>query len=1195
MLALCLFASPVLAGMGNANSEGPEEGFEASVQEGGDIVDAGAAGEGDGAAGEGDDDTSEGDGAAGEGDGAAGEGDGAAGEGDGAAGEGDDAAGEGDDAAGEGDDAAGEGEGDETKVIEGEKPPLAEEPAELALVAGVLTAELYIDGDYTARDETDKTVITLDGLFPADAYAKAFAVELVMENEEVLAAYDITIFYLDDEGEEQKFEPGESVLVGILLEEAPVLEEDQLLNVVHIPDVEEGIPVPEFVETKVAMNEVTGAFEFEVAHFSTYALTLAGINANQILFTLNGTTSLVTFTRTGTTAYTYTGTFTAPRLLDGASHVLNIGTSNGSYVITEVTATNGAVVGDDNAVTLTKQTVITVKFKTSTASTAVHTINLTVNPNATTPQEIGTVDTTALGLNMYLFDYKVGGTIGTGSNVRRASSVSTGTTGYSNGLMAGANGGSALTPGLLSRNVGTDGFPIVAANGRSLNQIFSMTGASSTYLATAGNAGGARQVNHLFLQSTYEDTGYLEYDSNYAFATLRNTSGTLTNDFTVYNAVGSAAKFMPYNRLNWSSSAGTVNGKPSYNFLTGDATDSGANNGNYFFGLYATGEFYMPKDGQVTGGDMEFAFTGDDDLWVFIDGVLVLDIGGAHTVLSGSINFATGVVTGSGTGGATTIKAQFQAAGKDTATGFKGNTFADYTKHKIQIFYMEREESDSNLRMRLNLPIIKTGLEVTKEVPSVHDEQLRDVDFEMYLYTETSTNVFQKVTNEPYTVYNADYSVQIRSGTLGSDGKFTLKRDEHIVFTGGGIIQENQRFFVVENVTDLVDYVQFAINGGALIDGQAATDLGLPTGNGEQWSRSEYYTFSLTEGKTDEGGARLSSVTVKNVPPGEEEVLCEISVTKAFPGLDGTVTSGITFTLYKVDDDSTEHAFAPISYADIVAAGGTYTFDGLLPGTYYIVESTPESTIAGQIYRSTAFSITGGWGGTSGAAVRSANFEVHNGASFTSKHPAETFLAEHAAATVSFSNRYGSPTFELILEKVDGAGAPLNGAGFELWQYGGSGWEKINPPGYDASDESTWYYFPATDPADPTGPARVRIEELENGTYKLVEMKVPVGYAKLDDIYFMISSDVFYHASLDGSNAVVKGAAFAQGEFDDGIPVITATNIAFYELPDTGGRGTAGFAVFGILATLSAMAALTLSVFGTRRYRGRIRAGSGDE
>lgn len=77
-----------------------------------------------------------------------------------------------------------------------------------------------------------------------------------------------------------------------------------------------------------------------------------------------------------------------------------------------------------------------------------------------------------------------------------------------------------------------------------------------------------------------------------------------------------------------------------YEFASNDFFPFGNNNNS--FGMTVQFAFYMPADGQVNGQDMTFTFSGDDDVWVFIDNKLVLDIGGIHGAIGGNINFADG-------------------------------------------------------------------------------------------------------------------------------------------------------------------------------------------------------------------------------------------------------------------------------------------------------------------------------------------------------------------------------------------------------------------------------------------------------------------------------------------------------------------------------------------------------------------------
>jgi fibro-slime domain-containing protein len=147
-----------------------------------------------------------------------------------------------------------------------------------------------------------------------------------------------------------------------------------------------------------------------------------------------------------------------------------------------------------------------------------------------------------------------------------------------------------------------------------------------------------------------------------------------------------------------------------------------ANSESYNFGMSMKIDFVMPEGGMVNGEDMIFEFLGDDDLWVYIDEYLVLDLGGTHGEESGTINFNEKTVktlnnndvirtlnsddspyypgTSSSATGSTT--GNFSAIDADFANGF-----GDYTMHTLQLFYMERNPTGSNCMIKFNLPSIE--------------------------------------------------------------------------------------------------------------------------------------------------------------------------------------------------------------------------------------------------------------------------------------------------------------------------------------------------------------------------------------------------------------------------------------------------------------------------------------------------------
>ncbi|MDO4504999.1 MAG: fibro-slime domain-containing protein [bacterium] len=227
---------------------------------------------------------------------------------------------------------------------------------------------------------------------------------------------------------------------------------------------------------------------------------------------------------------------------------------------------------------------------------------------------------------------------------------------------------------------------------------------------------------------------------------------------------------------------------------------SNAAKANHYMGMTMQVDFTQPENGKLNMGSkgkqpMVFQFSGDDDVWVFIDDVLVLDLGGVHSELYGTIDFSTGkVITGQSwrIGGLpdnpgslqydekTTLYDLFvNALGQDKANKLhwinnNGNMiFPTSTEHQLKIFYLERGNYDSSLQMRFNLqPFLYHGIKKVDQ----NGDPLEGVAFELYAATtekDGSTDV-------------ADYKVNgdaIGTLTTDKDGKTTFTREDGSPFS----------------------------------------------------------------------------------------------------------------------------------------------------------------------------------------------------------------------------------------------------------------------------------------------------------------------------------------------------------------------------------------------------------------------------
>ena len=323
----------------------------------------------------------------------------------------------------------------------------------------------------------------------------------------------------------------------------------------------------------------------------------------------------------------------------------------------------------------------------------------------TPPATIETVSNASIGLTLNLFDYDLDDYLDNRFNNKDYGSTEGGFVGH------GINDGNALKfwgSGITDSSYGSHNNYVE----HGVTSIVSNTLNSSGYPQVASNAGnsgggGNKDLSYLFTPSDgtdkkaypnadglfKKDGDYYVYDSDQNYAWYNPD----TNSFEVYNGT-----YKQKLRGDGGEQASQVSTKnigffPFHKW--DDQYDLFVNwnkNLNHHFGMSMSVDFSLPKDPKAvkdsSGNPIIFEFSGDDDLWVFIDGKLAMDIGGIHQPTSGTINFQTGVVTVNGSTQLT--KNQFNSRFPDLYDG---------KKHTMQVFYIERGGCDSNCKIKFNM------------------------------------------------------------------------------------------------------------------------------------------------------------------------------------------------------------------------------------------------------------------------------------------------------------------------------------------------------------------------------------------------------------------------------------------------------------------------------------------------------------
>lgn len=625
--------------------------------------------------------------------------------------------------------------------------------------------------------------------------------------------------------------------------------------------------------------------------------------------------------------------------------------------------------------------------------------------------------------------------------------------------------------------------------------------------------------------------GYYVYDSYGSNGSNGNYAvyNFTTNSFDVYDKAGvykgdasketNLGQFFPFD------SASKVFDENGNNLSPKKIVD-GSTDLNHHFGMSMTTEFVQPNGGKTTKGeDMVFEFSGDDDVWVYIDGVLVGDLGGIHEKATLKINFATGEVKVGHVDGAngtkkeienTTIKAKFDAAGADTKN-FRDNTFRDSTKHTLSFFYLERGAGASNMSLKFNLTTLPSS-----EVEKVNQngEAVQGAEFALYRSDANWNTQGEAIARG--TTDDKGQLVLLKPGgsVLSFDEEHNTNHCDYFVLKEEKL-PEGYRSSLTSSTTATpgelhLQYKQAAASGSGGVVVAPETTVTMADG-AAQWTGSRMWlnggylaakeTISLDKEKKDNKGNAISSGTTFAVVLKLTGASADHTSEDAWTPVTGNPLDGYTLC--------SEHGIAGAVQA--AKSADTSVFGVNTKGDYEVtVRSLP-----GDIEKYAAMMTD-----KSEAEYTVAVYHT------TASSLAEAAIGNTSMVKYQTINRQFSTVIHLtnvqnrlFVQKVDDLGKPVNGATFELYKA-----EDVtgdSPSTYaiktDASPYDTVQANGMTYPYDIEGAACFPLDSAKHaplikGTYYLRESVSPDGHEINNTITKVIVDDsgVYVDAGKEG-------------------------------------------------------------------------------